>query len=60
MVLDGRVVGTWKRTFKKNTVVIEANPFTPLSNAETLAFAAPANRYGAFLRMPVDSPWQAE
>jgi hypothetical protein len=60
MVLDGQVVGTWKRTFKKNTVVIEATPFTPLSNAEARAFAASANRYGAFLRMPVDSPWQAE
>ena len=60
MVLDGQVVGTWKRTFKKNAVVIEANPFTPLSNTETRAFAASAKRFGAFLRMPVDSPWQKE
>ena len=60
MVLDGQVVGTWKRTFKKNTVVIEANPFVPLSNNETCAFAASANRYGEFLHMPVDSPWHAE
>jgi len=60
MVLDGQVIGTWKRTFKKNTVVLEANPFVPLSNAETRAFAAPANRYGEFLQMPVYSPWQAQ
>ncbi|HEY6406199.1 MAG TPA: crosslink repair DNA glycosylase YcaQ family protein, partial [Ktedonobacteraceae bacterium] len=60
MVLDGQVIGTWKRTFKKNTVVIDANPFVPLSNTETCALAASANRYGAFLHMPVDSPWQAE
>ncbi len=60
MVLDGQVVGTWKRTLKKNAVVIEANPFTPLSNTETRAFAASANRFGAFLRMPVGSPWQAD
>src|SRR2546425_5265540 len=60
MVLDGQVVGTWKRTLKKNAVIIEANPFTPLSNTETRAFAASANRFGAFLRMPVDSPWQAD
>ena len=59
MVLDGQVVGTWKRTFKKNAVVIEANPFVPLSNAETCAFTAPANRYSEFLHMPVDSPWHA-
>jgi Winged helix DNA-binding domain len=55
MVLDGQVVGTWKRTFKKNTVVIEAKPFVPLSTTETRAFANSANRYGEFLRMPVDS-----
>ena len=57
MVLDGQVIGTWKRTFKKNTIVIEANHFVPLSNAETRAFATSANRYGEFLHMPVYSPW---
>jgi len=57
MVLDGQVIGTWKRTLKKNSVMIEANAFVPLSNTETGAFTASANRYGEFLRMPVDSPW---
>lgn len=60
MVLDGQVIGTWKRTFKKNTVVIEANPFVLLSDTETCAFAASANRYGEFLQVPVYSPWQTE
>src|SRR6266581_6267053 len=46
MVLDGQVIGTWRRTFKKNTVVIEVNTFVPLSITETRAFAASANRYG--------------
>jgi DNA glycosylase AlkZ-like len=60
MVLDGQVIGTWKRTFKKNAVVIEANPFVSLSDTETCAFAASANRYGEFLQVPVYSPWQTE
>ena len=60
MVLDGQVIGTWKRTFKKNTVVIEANTFVSLSDTGTRAFAASASIYGAFLRMPVHSPWQAD
>jgi len=60
MVLDGQVIGTWKRTFKKNTVVIEVNPFVPLSTTETRAFAASANRYGAFLTMSVNSTWKME
>lgn len=60
MVLDGQVVGTWKRTFKKNTIVIKATPFVHLSITETRAFAASANRYGEFLHMPVASPWPTE
>jgi len=60
MVLNGQVVGTWKRTFKKNTVVIEANPFVPLSATETRAFAASANRYGAFLDGSVNVTFQVE
>jgi hypothetical protein len=60
MVLNGRIVGTWKRTIKKNTVVIEANPFTPLSEAETRAFTSSANHYGAFLNMPVNAAFQVE
>ena len=58
MVLDGQVIGTWRHTFKKNTVVIEANPFVLLNDTETCAFAASANRYGEFLQVPVYSPWQ--
>ena len=49
MVLDGQVVGTWKRTIKKNEVIITPNLFTPLNEAETRAFADAAKRYGAFL-----------
>jgi hypothetical protein len=60
MVLNGQVVGTWKRTFKKNTVVIEANPFVPLSATETRAFATSANRYGAFLDGSVNVIFQVE
>jgi hypothetical protein len=57
MALHGQIVGTWKRTFKKNSVVIDAKPFMPLSDTEVCAFAASAKRYGQFLGMPVDSPF---
>src|SRR5438552_18653168 len=50
-LLDGKIVGTWTRTFKKNTVVIEANPFAPLSDDDPCAFAAYANRYGEYLHI---------
>ncbi len=54
IVMDGRIVGTWKRTIKKDAVIITPSLFTPLSDAETRAFAASANHYGAFLDMPVN------
>jgi hypothetical protein len=52
LISRGRVVGTWKRTFKKGAIVITPNPFNVLSQAETQAFAAAAERYGAYMNMP--------
>ncbi len=54
IVMDGRVVGTWKRTIKKDAVIITPSLFTPLNDAQTRTFAAAANRYGAFLDMSVN------
>jgi hypothetical protein len=52
LISQGRVVGTWKRAFKKGTIVVAPNPFNVLSKAEAQAFAAAAERYGAFMKMP--------
>ena len=49
LVIDGRVVGTWKRTLKKDKVLIEANPFISFSDEENNAFAVAAGRYGEYL-----------
>ena len=53
LVIDGRVTGTWRRTFRKAAAVIEATPFRPLTSAETAALSAAAGRYGEFLGLPV-------
>jgi Winged helix DNA-binding domain len=60
LVLDGRVVGTWKRTMKKDAVIITPSLFTPLNDTETRAFAASANRYGAFLDRSMNTSFQVE
>jgi hypothetical protein len=60
IVMDGRVVGTWKRTMKKGTVILTPSLFTPLNEAETRALAAAAKRYDAFLDMPVNATWKVE
>jgi hypothetical protein len=49
VVVDGRVVGSWKRTLGKDAVVIETTLFTRLTKAENRAVVAAARRYGEFL-----------
>jgi hypothetical protein len=52
VVAGGRVVGTWRRTFKKDSVLVEVSPFAPLSEASNRALSVAAERYGRFLGMP--------
>lgn len=52
IVINGRVVGTWKRTFEKGAVVIVANPFSPFTAVDRRAIAVAAQRYSEFLGMP--------
>lgn len=49
IVVDGKVVGTWKRALKKDALAISPSPFAKLKRAETRALAEAANRYGKFL-----------
>jgi hypothetical protein len=50
VIMDGRVVGVWKRSLKKVTVEIEYNLFEPFQNIEhQAAFLAAAKRFGDFL-----------
>lgn len=51
IVVDGRVVGTWKRTLKKNTVLIETHLFTSLSDVQNQALTDAKERYVRFLGM---------
>lgn len=56
IVIDGQVVGSWKRESKKDALVITPNPFAKLNKAQTRAVARAANRYGKFLRATVALP----
>ncbi len=56
MVMDGQVVGTWKRAIKQKALVITPSLFAKLKRAETRAFAEAASRYGEFLGAPVVWP----
>jgi hypothetical protein len=56
IVIDGRVVGTWKRVLdlKKDRVFIEANPFAAFNEEENNVFALAAGRYGEYLGLSAE------
>jgi len=53
IVIDGQVVGTWKRTIKKDALIITPSLFEKLSKANVRALAEAAGRYGKFLGLSV-------
>jgi hypothetical protein len=53
VVLDGQIVGTWKRTLSKDVGVIQLDLFYKLTEDDHQAIAAAAQRYGEFLELPV-------
>ncbi len=53
IMIDGQITGTWKRTVKKNEVLLELSPFFPLKKAEDQAVRAAVQRYSQFLELPV-------
>ncbi len=52
-LIDCQLVGAWRRTFSRGSVVVESVPFRPLNAAENEAFAAAAQRFADFLNMPL-------
>jgi integrase len=45
LVIDGRLAGSWRRTLKRDSVVVEAAPYGDLSRADERALAAAVERY---------------
>lgn len=53
VVSAGRVIGTWKRTFKKNTVMFEISSFREFTSEEKDNIGVAAERYAEFMGMKV-------
>ncbi len=49
VLLDGRIAGYWRRTIKRNEVVVEVGLLEPFDAAQSQALEAEAARYGEFL-----------
>lgn len=53
VVVDGRIVGTWKRTIRKRDVLVEVNIMERLDDVERRAVTSAIHEYGNFLGLPV-------
>jgi len=53
ILVDGHVVGTWKRTVRGKGVDIEPSFFRPLTEAEARLVGDSARQYGEYLELPV-------
>jgi Winged helix DNA-binding domain len=53
IMLNGEIVGNWKHTNTRNSVTITATTTRPLKRPEQLALVRAANKYAAYLGVPV-------
>ena len=49
IILDGKIEGTWKRTFKNNKAVVETFPFKSLNKTKQQALEKAIKKYSAFV-----------
>jgi hypothetical protein len=54
IVVDGQVVGIWKRTLKDDALWIEIQPFTELNSSTKDRIVEAANRYGFFMGKEIE------
>lgn len=54
IVIDGEVVGTWKRQMKKDTIKITLSPFEAFSKEDLKDIEQAAQQYGDFYEKSVD------
>jgi len=53
IILDGQIVGGWRRTLKRDEVLLETSLITKLTKVEEKAVTDAAMRFGRFLGLPV-------
>jgi hypothetical protein len=53
LVINGQIIGGWKRVVAARTVAINTNLLIPLSEAEPRAVGAAAQKFGQYLGSPV-------
>jgi hypothetical protein len=59
LVLDGQVIGTWRRTQRTTRVDIDLLPFTPLAQRSRTRLERAFDRFAEFVGKPVVLRWPA-
>lgn len=54
IVINGKIVGTWKRVIKKRSLNVQLQPFTSLNKAARASIDQPLKRYSEFMNMPTN------
>jgi hypothetical protein len=54
IILDGQLVGGWKRTVSKEKVTVTLSLVVPLKKSQERAVEKAANQYGEFMGLPVE------
>jgi len=54
IILDGQIVGGWRRTITKNAVMLEPKLLVDLTKSQERALAREVDRYSEFLQLPVE------
>ncbi len=54
IIINGQIVGGWRRTITKSAVILEHKLLTDLTRSEERALAQEADRYSEFLQLPVE------
>jgi hypothetical protein len=54
IIMDGQIMGGWRRTITKNAVILERKLLKELTRSEERAFTREVDRYSEFLQLPVE------
>jgi hypothetical protein len=58
VTVGGKVRGSWRRSFARDGVLIEARMLDRLKPAESAAVREAGRRFGEFLERPVELSWR--
>lgn len=57
LLIDGTIIGSWQRTLKKDTTIVQIKPFATLTDDQMQAITIAAYRLGSFLGLTAIIDW---